>query len=105
MPSQSKPLAVFVVEKIGWRQGLRALSFLAAWGIASERVGHPVTMQEYTDFWGQSLATSYKERDAFALVWPDEVKTPGVVWDKVKRQVKERDSRAVAAAEVLAVKW
>lgn len=106
MPSQSagKPLSVFVVEKIGWRQGLKALTFLAAWGIASENVGHPITMQEYTDYWGQSLATSYKERDAFAQVWPDAMKTPGVVWDKVKPHVSERESRTVAAAQVLAVR-
>jgi hypothetical protein len=107
MPSQSgaaKPLAVFVVEKIGWRQGLKALSFLAAWGIATENVGHPVTMQEYTDYWGQSLATSYKEREAFGQIWPEATGSPGVVWDRIKRQVHERERRSVAAAEVLAAK-
>jgi hypothetical protein len=104
MPSQ-KPLSVFVVEKIGWRQGLRALTFLAAWGIATENVGHPVSMQEYSDYWGQSLSTSYKERDAFVLIWPDAEKAPEVVWDRVKPSVKERKNKSLLAAEILAVPW
>jgi hypothetical protein len=50
------------------------------------------------------LALSYKEREAFGAVWPELVETPEVVWDKIKGQVKSRSSKAVATADVLAVR-
>jgi hypothetical protein len=102
--AEVRPLAVVVVEKVGWRQGLRALTFLAAWGLATDALGHSVTMKEYTEYWHQSLALSYKEREAFGAVWPELVETPEVVWDKIKHQVKSRSSKAVATADVLAVR-
>lgn len=100
----ARPLAVVVVEKVGWRTGLRAVTFLAAWGLASDAAGHPVTMKEYADHWNQSLALSYKEREAFGSVWPEAVDSPEVVWGQIKRQVRNRSSKAIAAADVLAVR-
>lgn len=99
-----RPLAVVVVEKIGWRQGLRAVTYLAAWGLATDALGHSASVKEYADYWGQSLALSYKEREAFGSMWPEAVDTPEVVWDKIKRQVKNRSSKTVATADVLAVR-
>jgi len=99
-----RPLAVVVVEKIGWRQGMRAVTFLAAWGLATDALGHPATVKEYADYWHQSLALSYKEREAFGSMWPESVETPQDVWDKIKRQVKNRSSKAVATADVLSVR-
>lgn len=105
MPKQSaRPLAVVVVEKVGWRHGLRAVSYLASWGLASDALGHPVSVKEHAEYWKQSLAMSYKEREAFGMVWPELVETPEVIWDKVKRQVQNRSSKAVATADVLAVR-
>jgi len=102
--ANARPLAVVVVEKVGWRQGLRAVTFLAAWGLASDALGHPVSVKEYTDYWHQSLSLSYKERDAFGAVWPELVDSPEVIWDQIKRQVRNRSSKAVATADVLAVR-
>lgn len=99
----ARPLAVVVVEKVGWRQGLRAVTYLAAWGLASDAAGHPVTVQEYTDHWNQSLSLSYKEREAFSTVWP-ELDSPEVIWNQIKRQVRNRSSKSVAAADALAVR-
>lgn len=101
---EARPLAVVVVEKVGWRQGLRAVTYLAAWGLATDSVGHPVSVKEYTDYWHQSSSLSYKERDAFGTVWPELVDTPEVIWDQIKRQVKNRSSKAVATGDVLAVR-
>ena len=102
--AETKPLAVVVVEKVGWREGLRALTFLAAWGLATDALGHPVTMKEYASYWNQSEALTYRERVAFGTVWPEYVETPGVIWDQVKRQVKNRSGKMVATADVLAVR-
>lgn len=100
----ARPLSVVVVEKVGWRQGLRALTFLAAWGLATDSLGHPATVKEYADYWHQSLALSYKEREAFGSVWPESVDTPEVVWDQIKRQVRNRSSKTIATADVMAVR-
>lgn len=99
----ARPLAVVVVEKVGWRQGLRAATYLAAWGLASDALGHGVTPQEYATYWNQSLSLAYKEREAFSTVWP-ELDSPGVLWNQIKRQVRNRSSKSVAAADVLAVR-
>ena len=80
------------------------MTYLAAWGLATDALGHPVTVKEYTAYWHQSLAVSYKEREAFGSVWPELVETPEVLWDQIKRQVKNRSSKAVATADVLAVR-
>lgn len=82
----NKPLGFLVVEKVGIRRAIRVFSFVAAWGLASDAVGHPVTMQEYTDYWRQSLATTYRERDAFKMVWPD-LDTPEPIWSKAREHV------------------
>lgn len=99
-----RPLAVVVVEKVGWRHGLRAVTYLASWGLASDALGHPVSVKEHAEYWKQSLALSYKEREAFGMMWPELVDTPEVIWDAIKRQVRHRSSKSVAAADVLAVR-
>jgi len=97
------PLAVLVVKKLGWRRGLDALTFLTAWGIASDSLGHPVRMTEYAEYWGQSLAKSYKEREAFFLMWPDEA-SPERLWGLARSAVSSSLPKEVAVAQVSAVK-
>jgi hypothetical protein len=105
MPKKEiRPLAVVVVEKVGWRNGLSALTYLASWGVASDSLGHPATVKEVSEYWNQSLSITYRERVAFASVWPELVDTPEVLWDKVKAQVRNRRKKSVATAEVLAVR-
>jgi len=100
----ARPLAVVVVEKVGWRVGLRAVTYLAAWGLCADALGRPPAVKEYAEYWNQTLAMSYKEREAFGTVWPDLIDTPDVLWDQIKRQVRNRSSKAVATADVLAVR-
>jgi len=102
--ANSRPLSVVVVEKVGWRTGLRAVTYLAAWGLAADALGRGPAVKEYADYWHQSLAMSYKEREAFGAVWPELIDTPEVLWDQIRRQVKNRSSKAVATADVLAVR-
>jgi hypothetical protein len=104
MAKEARPLAVVVVEKVGWRTGLRAVTYLAAWGLCADALGHSPSVKEYAEYWHQSLAMSYKEREGFGAVWPELIDTPEVLWDQIKRQVKSRSSKAVATADVLAVR-
>jgi len=88
-----------VVKKVGWRQGLRALTYVAAWGIASDAVGRPLTVEEYGQHWKESRATAYREFQAFRMVWPKE-ETPARIWAKARDSVGERSRADVAAAQL-----
>lgn len=88
-PRGKKPLGVLVVGKIGMRRGLRALTYIVAWGLASDAEGHPLTVEEYTAYWKQSLSTSYREREAFLMVWPD-LANPGPIWDQARDSVTQK---------------
>lgn len=102
MPNR-KPAAVYVIEKVGWRKGLTALTYLAAWGLASEALGHPVTVAEYSHYWKQSLAKSYKEREAFVLAWPQYEKSPEPLWRLVGPKIVERKRRDVVVTQLSGV--
>jgi hypothetical protein len=98
----NKPLGMLVVEKVGLRRGLRALTYIVAWGLASDAEGHPLTVEEYTAHWKQSLSTSYREREAFLMVWPD-LKDPGPVWDRVRDAVTAKRPE-LALTEIMGVR-
>lgn len=93
------PVSVMVVKKVGWRQGLRALTYVAAWGIASDAEGRSLTVEEYGDYWKESRATAYREFQAFRRVWPNE-ETPARIWGKARDRVAERKRPDVAAAQL-----
>lgn len=82
-------MGVVVVEKIGLRRGLRALTYIVSWGLASDAEGHPLSVDEYTAYWKQSRSTSYRERDAFLMVWPD-LADPGPIWEKARESVTQK---------------
>jgi len=91
-------VAVVAIANAGVRQGARACAFVVCWGIASERLGHDPSMVEYAEVWGESVATAYRERDAFKVAFPMLV-DPAPLWAEVGARVRSRD-RAVATAEL-----
>jgi hypothetical protein len=97
-----KPLGLLIVEKVGMRNGVRCLSFIVSWGIVFEALGHEPNMEEYTAYWKQSRATSYRERDAFQLVWPYE-KNPAAIWAQIRDSVPERKRVDTASAQAFSV--
>lgn len=97
-----EPLAVYVVKRAGWKKGLAALTYLTAWGLASDELGHGATVQEYAEFWHQSLSKSYAEREMFVLCWPTE-KSPERLWALVRKSVSGVGERDVAMARASAV--
>jgi hypothetical protein len=60
-----------MVERGGIRKAARALSYLAAWLMASNDAGHPVNQAEFMVFWRSTLSTSTRDRNAVRACLPD----------------------------------
>lgn len=60
-----------MVERGGFRNAARALSYLWAWGVASRKVGHPASISEYRDEWLASEATEWRDRNALRACLPE----------------------------------
>jgi hypothetical protein len=100
MPKK-KPLGVYAVEKIGFRRAMTALTYVVSWGLASDAEGRALTVEEHAAYWKQSRATSYRERDAFVLLFPDE-KTPEKIWATARASVTSKRPD-VAVTQVMGV--
>lgn len=93
-------LGEFMAGRVGLVKATRVAAFIIAWGIYSDKTEGPHTLDGYTAYWGQSLSTTYRERDLFRLCFPDE-KVPDRIWAKVStrfpfdRGARERDVNAV----------
>jgi len=89
----------------GIRKATKACAYVAAWGIVCRSCGHDPDWNEYSDYWGQSRATTGREVQAFRECVPEGV-TVAQVWRLVESQVPEscttRDG-AVAVAQCVAV--
>jgi hypothetical protein len=100
------PLLQFLVSKVGLRKAIYVGALIVAWGRTSESLGHEPTVQEYTDFWGHSVAESYRQLVDFHRVWPDD-KTPQRVWEWLSVQTPwpaDKDE-AIATALTVEGKW
>ena len=83
----------------GLRKAVRAMTFLAAWGIASEfhnpgvRTGR-LTMEGYAAYWRMSTASAYRDRQAWEAVFPglsvDEVWSVARDMVEVRQESREK---------------
>lgn len=60
---------------MGAIKSARVIAFVLSWGIAAEAVGHPLTLEEYADWWKDSRSTAFREQALFREAFPGE-KTP-----------------------------
>ena len=76
MPQRKKQhprtLQEFVSKQVGLIKTARVITFILAWGIAAEAVGHPLTLEEYADWWKESRSTSFREQALFREAFPGE---------------------------------
>lgn len=99
-------LAEFLVKKVGLRKATGVCAFVVAWGIYSEQVSEPHTLDGYSAYWKQSNATTYRERDTFRICFPDD-KVPDRVWAYVRTVYDgklDRAKRDSGAAQVLSLR-
>jgi hypothetical protein len=106
MSDRTVTLAEFMTSKVGLFKATKVAAFVYAWGVYSDKTPEPHTLDGYTKYWGQSLSTTYKERDLFRLCWPDD-KVPDRIWSVIAGRVdtiKEGRRKDVEVARLL-VLW
>ena len=70
---RKEPVTLFgqMVEAGGLRAASRALGYLGAWAMTSNKLGHPASVDEFVLEWRSSRATTYREREALEKSLPD----------------------------------
>jgi hypothetical protein len=79
MADRTVTLAEFLTGKVGLMKGTKVAAFVVAWGIYTEREAGPHSLEGYYRYWGQSISSTYRERDLFRICWPNE-QVPDRVW-------------------------
>ncbi len=69
---QPKTLQEFAAKRVGAFKSARVIAFILSWGIAAEAVGHPLTLEEFADWWKESRSTSFREQALFREAFPGE---------------------------------
>src|SRR4051812_3591087 len=80
-------LMIVLSQRIGfWHTG-RVLVFIIAWGIFSEKFERPPeSVEEYSEYFGQSVRTTYRELALFREGLPGET-DPTRIWQLIRDQV------------------
>lgn len=106
--AERKTLAEYLAGQVGLFKGTKVAAFIVAWGIYTEKVDGPHTLEGYSSYWRQSVATTYRERDLFRICFPAD-KVPDRVWTAVRLDGAVRGARLdarrrdVAAAQAMSV--
>lgn len=80
-------MLVYLAGKIGMRDAVKVATFIVQWGIVARRKGREPRPEEYSAYWGESIATYYRELSRFRKVWPED-KSPQVRWRWVEKNVR-----------------
>lgn len=105
MADREMTLAQYLVRKVGLVKTMKVATFVVAWGIYTEKVKGPHTLDGYSAYWKQSVATTYRERDLFRIAFSGD-QVPDRVWAHVREvyaQKLDQRGRDVGVADVLSV--
>lgn len=69
--SLKESLGAVFYRRGGFRKANKALTYVAMWVIACEDQHRRVSVREFSEFWRQSRATSYRQREALAACLPE----------------------------------
>lgn len=83
------------VTNAGFRQGIRAMTFVHLWGVAREALGHEPSAEELANWWNSPERTIYREQAAFRQAFPT-LETPAPIADNPenRRRFKELAKRS-----------
>jgi hypothetical protein len=56
--------------RVGIRRAARVLSFIATWAGQEADLGREISIEEYAEYWGTSLATAYRDLALFREAQP-----------------------------------
>ena len=77
--TKKEHLAAVVIGNVGPMRAYRVMVYIASWGIATKKLGHPpVNVEEYADWWHKTRATAYREQELFREALPMH-KTPTAI--------------------------
>jgi hypothetical protein len=54
----------------GIRKGARICTFITQWTMASQAIGHEITLEEFADWWKDPRSTSYRYQQEFRECFP-----------------------------------
>ena len=74
--------------RVGQIAGAKVVAFIVQWAIAGEALGHPLTLEEYGDWWHASRSTVFREQARFREAFPDET-TPQRLVDLLRQEEGE----------------
>jgi hypothetical protein len=77
------------VARAGVMKGARVQAFISCWVIASQRLGRPITLADYADYWKENERTAYREQARFREVFPG-METPQPIADSVIRELGDQ---------------
>jgi hypothetical protein len=92
--AKREPLLMHLYRESGFREGTRAAEFIVSWGLYVDSgdvrpVGALPSMEDYSRYWKQSLATSYRGLRAFHESFPDE-HYPDRIWGRIADKIEAR---------------
>lgn len=70
--TKTKTLLQYAAGNVGKLQAYRAVAFVVCWAIAQEALRHPPTLEEYAEWWGETLRTAFREQERFRNAFPGE---------------------------------
>ena len=82
---QRPTLQQLAAKRVGQTSGARVVAFTVQWAIAEEALGHPLTLDEYADWWHASRSTVFREQARFREAFPGEV-TPQRLVDLLRAE-------------------
>lgn len=65
-------LQQLAAKRVGQTSGARVVAFIVQWAVASEALGHELTLEEYADWWHASRSTVFREQARFREAFPGE---------------------------------
>jgi hypothetical protein len=98
---QSQPTLLDVARhRVGLRKALKVLTYMLAWQIVRDELGHEPTVDEYSRWWKEGRATAFRAQGLFREAFPGE-DTPSRILDLVAAEMDRR--KGVASLGNLAV--
>jgi len=71
-PAKINSLVKYAASNVGALQAYRAVAYVVCWAIVEERLRRPPTLEEYAEWWGESLRTVFREQERFRKAFPGE---------------------------------
>lgn len=84
----------------GLRGAMKALTYMLCWGMVRDDLGRDPTIEEYSEWWKESVRTAYRHQAEFRRAFPNE-ENPSRLLDIASAQWDARKGVAGLGATLL----